>query len=846
MADQHIELKIGSGQFGQVEHQSDWWQLQAMQKLIESLKVTGQFAQKYRITRKERRNYLQAVHDAIFVSAPRGAGKTVFLRSACKIWEASKNTDVRLYFCPEVDPTLLVDNDNFANVVTAHLFNQIDCVLRQEPSNEKKSAFYSALERLGGALGNAEHADDDAAGIDRIINYRSGIQLESYFHTYVEACIDILGVDAIVLPIDDVDMALDRAFEVLDVVRRLLGCPYIIPMVSGDKALFEPIIVDHFLHGGSHKNSRQLLRASDARNLTDAYLTKLFPVQFRVGLAPLAELIADMRIVEEDHKHQISVVEYFEQLEAQACPFVNGEEKSRSWPYPVTAREMAQLCDLFPPGFLRSVSANKKDFWFRYQSLAEAKYHSSAYLTALGERHIVGPRVSGRAFRLSELEAFNPVMQARPERGEWNEKPYFAELDAAIASLRLSPPIEQSQRHFIRVFHDRQFILRSMPPLEFFTDRLKIPKFRAQLRTCGLASGQRFFFDVYCHHAVYGTSRRTSAQIFFGRAFEILAQSLLLANPLSRTKDGRIGYWDGQLSRIIAAPPFFSVYSLAPTKTLDDESDVGSEEDGDDEEEGRVTVGTYEAQRSRQAFARKICEWELRYQDILIEAQRAGLMNLLSCVFNKTFTQLHLMRTKATAIFVDDKLTDVMRRFEYVLINAFASFLNPVVVLQNTAHTPNLDLLRNPVEFGRKDPSFRENVVRYIGNRDAHDNAKGDLDSQQELLRAIWQHPLFSLADGDPLLDLQDPGGKSDKVGTKAQTSAKVAVRLSPAAQLRLVMPSNRKAAIALPQAEAKRIIKVMEDICRELGTSLIEVYAGRVNGKALYQAVRWVAAGKP
>lgn len=59
--------------------------------------------------------------------------------------------------------------------------------------------------------------------------------MERLFHEFVVSCIDILSVDAIAIIIDDVDMALGRAYEVLEVVRKLLLCPLIIPIVSGDE-----------------------------------------------------------------------------------------------------------------------------------------------------------------------------------------------------------------------------------------------------------------------------------------------------------------------------------------------------------------------------------------------------------------------------------------------------------------------------------------------------------------------------------------------------------------------------------------------------------------------------------
>ncbi|MHA4868689.1 hypothetical protein ACXZ1M_13415 [Duganella sp. PWIR1] len=843
MTQPSIELQVDAGDFEHGLSLNDRWQRDASASLVHALRRTGEFAMVYRTRRAKAPDFVHAIHDAIFVAAPRGAGKTVFLRNAKAMWEEQeKSNEIKLHFCPEVDPTLLVDNDNFANVVIAHLFNQVEQCLGDDSTNSKlRPVFYEALEHLGAALGNAEHASNDLAGIDRIISYRSGIQLERYFHDYAQACADILGVTAIVLPIDDVDMALGRAFEVLDVVRRLLGCPYIIPLVSGDKSLYQPIVIDHFVHGGDTASGRKLLSLADAEKLTDAYLTKLFPIEYRVGLLPLDELVSSMNIVEKGVEDSTPANYYFSLLQNEVCPFVNGEEKSHNWPRPTTAREMVQLCRLLPPSFVWAEDSKTKDFWYRYQALAEARYHGSAYLTALAERRLMNIRISEEFIRLNELTAFNLLQQARQEQSEWNERSYFEQIDAAILALKLSPSIENSQRHFVKDLKDRPFTLRSMPPVEFFTEVLQVPKFKEQLRDHNINGHDRFVFNLYCHHAFYGTSRRTSAQIFFGRPLEILFLSLFLANGTEEPGDERVDQWNTYLDRIIAAPPFHSAYSLAPTKTLDDDNleAMGDEDSskarGDSMMEKKLNNAAANSQRT---FAQRIANWEFENWDALKHAQTTGLVNLLHCVFNKSFTQLHIMRVKANHIFVRDELTDVVRRFEYVLINAFASFLNPKVVQQNTAHTPNVELIRNPSLYGQKDPSFRDNVINFIGNREAALNRKNLKTIEQALLGAIWAHPLFELVVGKSKITLMR-SGKRRITKPSARNPATFAM------QLRNMMPRSQRLVENMTKGQAAKLLSQMRELCRSHQTSLEKVYEGRARGKALYMSVRRVAGLK-
>ena len=85
-----------------------------------------------------------------------------------------------------------------------------------------QDSFYQSLRIVSQSLGKQENLEDGLSGLDRVIKYRSGIQLVKHFDSYINECRKILGVDAIVLPIDDIDMALARAYDVLDIVAPII------------------------------------------------------------------------------------------------------------------------------------------------------------------------------------------------------------------------------------------------------------------------------------------------------------------------------------------------------------------------------------------------------------------------------------------------------------------------------------------------------------------------------------------------------------------------------------------------------------------------------------------------
>ncbi len=865
-----IVLDVSKGDFDDHLPRQERWQRQAESTLRRALEESAVSAKRYKQSRMLR-PFIQAIHDAIFVAAPRGAGKTIFLRNAKNIWadaRASKPDLPSLHFCPEIDPTLLVNKDNFANVVIAHLYNEVECKLRHNnnQSVSESDHFYQALSVLADALGHSEFTSDELTGIDRIVSYRSGIQLESHFHAFVEQCIKILNVDAIILPIDDVDMALGRAFEVLDVVRRLLGCPYIIPLVSGHKALYQPIVHEHFLYGGDQNKRRELLTSDDAGDLADAYLTKLFPLHLRVNLLSLEDITHQLFVRESGIVEDLPISKYYETLGQALSPLVNGEEKSREWPHPQTARQVAQLCQHFPPKLLANIDGKKnRDFWYTYQTLAEARHHGAAFLTAQAEQNILSMRTTEvPTYPFKELAVFNVLKQGMPNAGEWKGKNFFAETKQAIKALKVTVPIEESLSHIVQVLSERPFVKRSMPPLELHISRLSIYKFEEKLK--GERSnfpGAVILLGIYSHHAYYGTSLRTVPQIFFGRGFELLATSLLLGKaPSAQSKDGRIIYWRSFIRKLVSDAPFHSAYSIAPTKTIEDEgddSDVTTPANASETDSvSQWDTGAVELYQINQ-LANRIAEWEEAYAQVLELAQEDGLINLLSCVFNKTFTQLHLMRVNSGKIFGNDYFTDVVKRFEYILINAFATFINPIkVVQQNIATTQNLQSIRNPTEYASRDPSFRTNVVSFAGHRpdnpivrsswveiseDSKSAKEEDIYSKQrDLLRAIWAHPLFDLAKGTPAIRIgQSPANPTDGMSSRKTLEAVRPIR----DQLRKMMPKKEETLMQMPLTEAQRLVRKMRDVCEEGDVDIDDVVKYFApTGKRMYQAL--VKISKP
>jgi hypothetical protein len=276
-------------------------------------------------------------HDTIFIDGDRGVGKTAFMVNIenyyNKYFEA-KAEDIKdkpkYIFLKSVDPTLLEHTEKFLGVILGKIVEIVskrlknNCIDEDEYyinnncdrkyKNEKPSkncidGYYKALENLSKSLSSVSSLENKQdVGIEEIASYKSSQKLEQYAHEFFKIVSTMFGVNAIVMLIDDVDMAFDKGFDVLEVVRKYLASPYLIPIVAGDLKLYREIVETKFMDKIDFLKDIQYLDkvhidAKELRNsvsykdkiqlidhLVEQYLRKLFPSEYQIQLKSIVSI----------------------------------------------------------------------------------------------------------------------------------------------------------------------------------------------------------------------------------------------------------------------------------------------------------------------------------------------------------------------------------------------------------------------------------------------------------------------------------------------------------------------------------------------------------------------------
>ena len=255
-------------------------------------------------------------HDTIFVDGERGAGKTAFLLNIKDyIFEKDENENEKisnkLIFFKPVDPTLLENTEKFLSIVIARIVEKINyqiknkCIKNNYNENNKKE-YFKALNKLGSAIGSIKELENDI-GLDEIASYASSLKIEEYAHKFFKIVATLLNAEKLVILIDDVDMAFDKGFEVLEVIRKYLASPYIIPIVAGDYKLYRDIVKNHFIKQFTYcedkcENNLKEKMEEKINNITEQYLQKVFPMEFRVELKNIKNIIENNEILIELNK----------------------------------------------------------------------------------------------------------------------------------------------------------------------------------------------------------------------------------------------------------------------------------------------------------------------------------------------------------------------------------------------------------------------------------------------------------------------------------------------------------------------------------------------------------------
>ncbi|MBN3126866.1 hypothetical protein H4F63_04625 [Pectobacterium brasiliense] len=634
--------------------------------------------------------------------------------------------------------------DNFSEVIIASIYAAVEQKLKNIANKGcHQDKFLKALKNLSNALGNKSDFED-LRGIDRIQKYRSGIHLERYFHEFLIASVEILDCDALVLPIDDLDMKIDKAFSTLDDIRCLLSCPLILPIVSGDDDLYQHTTTMEFegILAKNEKSSNFEERKVAARNLSYAYLTKIFPLHNRLPLQPIAQLLPNLSIQytgskgnqEEEYK---TYHEKFISLFYAFCHDAEYREDKVSskteWLEPGNARELVQRVRLFHPIDLENKNNPREDLWQKFKGLAEIRRKGQELTDAISYLDIIDnnnktPEMNKKTLFLYHLISFNPFIQNTMY--DWGKSDFYHIQNRCRAKVNGSENAIDSAIKIAKENIKSINTLWEMPPIEF----------------------KKFYFETESDSTIPQASHNTKKliliysysddnkrhNVLFGRAFEILFWSILAV-----TGNLNPSNYKELFNSILKRLHFYS-YMVFDVDGIGMELASHEKGAGDDE----ITKG--------------IIKWIRDNKNSLSSFNNTNLLPLLSEVFYNVFSQLHRMKADRNFNILRERFTDITIRFEYIFMNSLLCCLKTEkIMMPDVATMDPSENIRDRHTFLSKSKNLKNNIDGFLTLEEKKNSPKKSQKTPEIkhfknikdieiskiglLLEIIWKHPLFDL-----------------------------------------------------------------------------------------------------
>ncbi|EJM73394.1 hypothetical protein [Pseudomonas sp. GM55] len=417
------------------------------------------------------KNYPYGSGLVYFIDGTRGAGKSTFLQSAYHALpkDLKAHTVESLAY---IDPSRIERSEIILLSILKALKTQMLALSRRASTLEGErvnKSFREGFKKLAGGLSLFTKSHDQLQDLDAELFFEWGLEraghsadLRKNLHALFDITCDSLGVDALILAFDDADTNAQHARNVLECIRKYLDTPRLVILVTGDIELYSLMVRDHFYDSLGEAKHDQTPERKDQRNkmvdhLEDQYLLKLFPMQRRLQLRPLWNLLKS-----DSELYKLSYNKWGEQTPRKPATVVDelvrqglriktprDLELYREFLLKQPLRSILQvLCRCVP--FLAKDNSNDQSYAWN-KELSEALSESLRAL-ALGSLYKFGvdvdaiaahelPALTKAVFDLAVRDGdFDTAAYLRPQPSNADLKNSFAALSADVTRLCAEKP----------------------------------------------------------------------------------------------------------------------------------------------------------------------------------------------------------------------------------------------------------------------------------------------------------------------------------------------------------------------------------------------------------------------
>ena len=224
--------------------------------------------------------------------------------------------NIRFEVLPPVDPAAMENSESVLQQVISQMFENVckkisDCVATGvdthdfDDISDKFQKCAQAIDSLYKDPKTRTSLIEDE--LEQIAEMGQSAKLLLLLHELVDKYLDFMrGKDVkcyLVVQIDDADMDIGRAYQILEDMRKYLGLPQVIVLMATNIQQLETTVEQHFLQEYEHglKYPRSMITVERCHNIAALYLEKAIPHTRRIYLPDIDKTIRQ-------HLSQIHVV----------------------------------------------------------------------------------------------------------------------------------------------------------------------------------------------------------------------------------------------------------------------------------------------------------------------------------------------------------------------------------------------------------------------------------------------------------------------------------------------------------------------------------------------------------
>lgn len=258
----------------------------------------------------------KSINNRILFVGQRGTGKTSAMKSFADGLDKAENDGGRAFTClPMIDPSNFDNNTNILLTVITMMFSEAKNLMSKKNDDEDVitrrenllKRFDEVFKSLKAILGN----DKPSFTLEGLNEKSLALKMHTGMHDLVKSYLDFYNkvndpndtnVSRLVLLIDDIDMTVSHAPEMLEQLRKYLDIENVIILMSANLAQLYNEMREHYSQAFKEtlKDRNQALYI-DVEDLANKYLLKLFPTSRRVRVEHSVKQLIDANLEIDDN-----------------------------------------------------------------------------------------------------------------------------------------------------------------------------------------------------------------------------------------------------------------------------------------------------------------------------------------------------------------------------------------------------------------------------------------------------------------------------------------------------------------------------------------------------------------